>query len=148
MRRPVDIFLVALCLSALCAWAVLAQTTGPAAESASKEACLKCHGPYEKLAGAPVLYALQSGEKINPHVYVPHAAREAKSIPECGNCHQPHAIPPNKARIKGQPKADVQWCYTACHHNNDFEPCKNCHKQAQVSRSWQSALSGPLCMGG
>jgi hypothetical protein len=138
MRSGVRILFIGLCLSAA-AFAVLtktgplpvlAQTEPEGGAAVSKEVCLKCHGPYAKLAGAPAAYAAPSGEKINPHVYVPHATREATAVPECTNCHQPHAIPPDAAQIKAQPAPDAQWCYTACHHSNDFQPCKSCHKQA------------------
>ena len=94
----------------------------------SKDGCLECHGPYDKLAGASAAFAEPKGEKVNPHVYVPHASREAKAVPECANCHEPHAIPPGAEKDKARSKANVEWCYNACHHNNDFEPCKNCHK--------------------
>ncbi len=132
------IFLIGLCLWAAAFAAIvksgplpaLAQTAPEGGAAVSKEVCLKCHGPYEKLAGAPAAYAAPGGERINPHVYVPHTDREATGVPECTSCHEPHAIPPDAARIKAQPRPDVEWCYTACHHSNDFQPCKNCHKRA------------------
>jgi len=139
MRMGPRNFLMGLCVSVVAVGAlslragllpVLAQTGQGGGAAVSKEVCLKCHGPYERLAGAPAAYAAPSGEKINPHVYVPHASKEAAAIPECTSCHQAHAVPPDAAQIKAQPKADVRWCYTACHHNNDFEPCTNCHKEA------------------
>jgi hypothetical protein len=94
----------------------------------SKEACLECHGPFDKLVGAPASFTEPGGEKINPHKYVPHTSREAKAVPECTNCHRPHPVPPKAEKGAAQSKPDVQWCYTTCHHNNNFEPCKNCHK--------------------
>jgi hypothetical protein len=102
-----------------------AQPSAPA-PAASKEACLNCHGPFDKLV-ANVNYQAPSGEKITPHRYVPHSAKEAKAIPECSNCHEPHPVPP-PASAAGLPKPDVQWCYTACHHKNTFQLCKDCHK--------------------
>jgi hypothetical protein len=104
----------------------------PAAQSsvptnaASKEACLNCHGPFDKLV-ANVNYQAPSGERISPHRYVPHSAKEAKAIPECSNCHEPHPVPA-ASNVATLSKPDVQWCYTTCHHKNTFQPCKDCHK--------------------
>ncbi|HVP80464.1 MAG TPA: hypothetical protein VMV04_21480 [Thermodesulfobacteriota bacterium] len=94
----------------------------------SKEACLGCHGPFDKLAAATTGYVAPSGEKITPHRYVPHSSKEAKGIPECSNCHQPHPAEPTASDLAALAKPDVQWCYTTCHHRNNFEPCKDCHK--------------------
>ncbi len=91
----------------------------------SKDACLACHGPFDGLAAATAGYAASDGKKITPHRYVPHEAKEAKSIPECGNCHEPHPLPP--AAGKPAAKPDVQWCFVNCHHENNFESCKKCH---------------------
>lgn len=96
--------------------------------AASKEACLDCHGPFDKLAAATASYMAPSGEKITPHRYVPHNSKEAKGIPECSNCHQPHPVPPGASDLAALAKPDIQWCYTTCHHKNNFEPCKDCHK--------------------
>jgi hypothetical protein len=101
-------------------------TAAPTA--ASKEACLNCHGPFDKLATANAKYLASSGEKINPHRFVPHDSKDAKAIPGCSNCHETHPLPPKAAAIAAAlPKADVQWCYT-CHHKNNFVSCKECHK--------------------
>jgi hypothetical protein len=98
-----------------------------AAPAAAKDACLNCHGPFDKLV-ANVNYQAPSGEKISPHRYVPHSAKEAKAIPECSNCHEPHPVPPSASNVAALPKPDVQWCYTTCHHKNTFQLCKDCHK--------------------
>ena len=103
-----------------------AESAAPAA-AVSKEACLNCHGPFDKLV-ANVNYQAPSGEKITPHRYVPHSAKEAKAIPECSNCHEPHPVPPVASSVAALPKPDVQWCYTTCHHKNTFQLCKDCHK--------------------
>ncbi len=108
--------------------AAWAQDAATSAAPVPKEACLKCHGPFEKLTGAPAGFAAPSGEEINPHVFVPHTSREAKGIPECSNCHVPHGPMPGAGDVIHAPKPDVQWCYDTCHHRNTFEPCKNCHK--------------------
>jgi hypothetical protein len=105
---------------------VAAESPAPAA-AVSKEACLNCHGPFDKLV-ANVNYQAPSGEKIAPHRYVPHTAKEAKAIPECSNCHEPHPVPPVAGGVATLPKPDVQWCYTTCHHKNTFQLCKDCHK--------------------
>jgi hypothetical protein len=103
-----------------------AQPGGPPA-TASKDACLNCHGPFDKLV-ASANYQAPSGEKVTPHRYVPHNAKEAKAIPECSNCHEPHPVPPPASDLAALPKPDVQWCYTTCHHKNTFQLCKDCHK--------------------
>jgi hypothetical protein len=100
---------------------------GTPVNEASKETCLTCHGPFDKLA-ASTNYQAPSGEKISPHRYVPHTAKEAKAIPECSNCHALHPVPPTTSGLTALPKPEVQWCYTACHHKNTFQPCKDCHK--------------------
>ncbi len=141
MKSAARVAFIVLCLSVVAFFAYLKSgamplfaQTAPATGATAKEACLKCHGPYDKLAGAPAAYAAPSGEKINPHVYVPHSSKEAKAVPECTNCHQPHALPPNKAQIKSQPAPEVQWCFTACHHDNNFQPCQNCHKDMKPAQ--------------
>jgi hypothetical protein len=136
VKRSAKIFCICLCLSAAAVIGLpktgiipaLAQTAEPSGGEVPKETCLNCHGPFDKLAGAAPGYVAPSGEKVNPHVYVPHTSKEAKAVPECTNCHEPHAVPPKPADITAQPKPEVQWCYTACHHKNNFEPCKDCHK--------------------
>ena len=94
----------------------------------SKEACLNCHGPFDKLASAAASYVAPSGEKITPHRFVPHDSKGAKGIPECSNCHQPHPAEPTASDLAALAKPDVQWCYATCHHKNTFESCKDCHK--------------------
>jgi mono/diheme cytochrome c family protein len=145
MKREFDLLLKSLFLSLIAAIIILkvcampvgaataaptapSQTAGPAPAAASKEACLNCHGPFDKLAGATPSYVAPSGEKIVPHRFVPHNSREAKAIPGCNNCHEPHLVPPTAPALAALPKPDVQWCYTACHHKNNFTLCKDCHK--------------------
>jgi hypothetical protein len=147
MKRVFRIFCIGLCLSIAVLAAVSkvdpvparAQTPAPSATAASKDACLACHGPFDKLARAAAGYQAPSGEKINPHVYVPHTSKEAKAVPECANCHQPHQVPPNAEDMAALPNPDVQWCYTNCHHRNSFELCKNCHKWPRIFGSLASA---------
>jgi hypothetical protein len=100
----------------------------PAAE-VSKDMCLGCHGPFDKLATAAPGYVAPSGEKIRPHYFVPHTSKEIKAIPKCSNCHQSHPNPPTAADITAMGKPGVDWCYSTCHHENDFTPCTKCHKK-------------------
>ena len=102
--------------------------TNTSMTGSSKDRCLNCHGPFDKLAAATPNYMAQSGERITPHRYVPHDSKEAKAIPECYNCHQPHPVRPALTDLAALPKPNVQWCYTSCHHENHFTPCKNCHQ--------------------
>jgi predicted CXXCH cytochrome family protein len=106
-------------------------TTAPTSKSNTsasptdgKDVCLGCHGPFDKLTNAPKTYTAESGDKINPHQYVPHNRTDAKSIVECTNCHEPHPVPWTSEA--GLPKPEVDWCYS-CHHTNNFSPCKACH---------------------
>jgi hypothetical protein len=141
MKKDRHVLSVFLCLSAaaalffahvipLPAQAAAASSggqTAPSASASSKEACLNCHAPFEKLVGN-VNYQAPSGEKITPHRYVPHGPKDTKAIPECSNCHEPHPVPPKQSALSLLPKPDVQWCYTTCHHKNTFQLCKDCHK--------------------
>lgn len=134
MKKPFRPFLICVWLAALTLALmgriapshVLAQTSN--AVSSSKEACLGCHGPYEKLASLPPTYLAPSGEKINPHMYVPHETKQAKAIPECTDCHDPHSLPPDSSQTPAVAPPQVLWCYTSCHHTNSFKACKDCHK--------------------
>jgi predicted CXXCH cytochrome family protein len=101
-----------------------APSTAGAQESASS-ACLGCHGPFEKLASAPPFFAAPSGEKINPHRYVPH---DLKEIPDCVSCHKPHSATPSAAEIAALPKPNVTSCFE-CHHTKTFQNCQDCHKK-------------------
>jgi predicted CXXCH cytochrome family protein len=101
------------------------QLTSPAKEDEGATAdCLKCHGPFDKLASAPPSFISTSGEKITPHRYVPH---DQKDIPDCANCHQPHSANPTADEIAALPKPNVTFCFD-CHHKKNFMRCKACHK--------------------
>ena len=93
----------------------------PKAAASSKDTCLGCHGPFDKLTAATADYAMPSGEKTSPHRYVPH---KSKNIPECSNCHKPHPVP--LASKEGLPKGETDYCYT-CHHQGGLE-CGTCHQ--------------------
>jgi hypothetical protein len=100
--------------------------TSPSTAASSKDVCLDCHGPFDELAKSTMGYVAPSGEKATPHRYVPHDKKDPSAIPECSNCHQPHPVPPTSPNAV--PKASVDWCYGACHHENNFKPCQICHK--------------------
>jgi hypothetical protein len=90
-----------------------------------KDKCLGCHGPYnDKLANKAVQFKTAEGETVMPHQYVPHD--EKKDIPECTECHAPHTIPLKDKSTVVKP-ADLKWCYTYCHHKNNFQRCNECH---------------------
>jgi len=94
-------------------------------ESTVKDAvyCLKCHGPFEKLAERTKDYVTEWDEKANPHRYVKH---NTKNIVECSECHDPHPIPFQKtAEIR---KPNVDFCYS-CHHAKTLVTCTECHKE-------------------
>ena len=100
--------------------------TGPATASAAS-ACARCH-PFDKVLAASAKYVSKKGEKVNPHIYVPHDSKEEKDLPDCLKCHTAHPLSP--APAKGSidlTKMDVKWCYDACHHEKNFEPCNKCH---------------------
>jgi hypothetical protein len=104
-----------------------ASAAGPAA-APSKSECLSCHGPFDKLVEVSDKYTAPSGEKISPHRYVPHDSKKEEDIPECANCHVAHPLDP--LPVPGSvdlSKVNVQWCYTACHHEKNFTSCKSCH---------------------
>ncbi len=103
--------------------AAAAQEAGSAPAAGQKDACLACHGPLEKLAGADVRFKVDGGT-VNPHRFVPHDSKDAADFPECTVCHQVHPMPPAKGYKDA--KANVEVCYQ-CHHNYTFEPCSKCH---------------------
>lgn len=88
-------------------------------------ACLKCHGPFERLASAPPSFVAPGGEKITPHRYVPH---NGKDIPDCVACHRPHPANPTADELAALPKPGVKFCFE-CHHTETFASCKDCHKR-------------------
>jgi hypothetical protein len=94
----------------------------------SKDECLGCHGPYDKLIEATANYVAPSGEKTSPHRYVPHDSKKEDDIPECTECHTAHPVDPLPAkRSIDLSKVGVQFCYDACHHKKALTSCKGCH---------------------
>jgi cytochrome b subunit of formate dehydrogenase len=103
-------------------------SAGTTAAAMGKDACLACHGPFDKLVTAKPSFKTDSDETINPHQYVPHDEKTAKAIQECTNCHkQQHPLPPTASDLAALPKPAITWCYSACHHTYTFTPCKACH---------------------
>jgi hypothetical protein len=94
-------------------------------ESAVKDAvyCLKCHGPFEKLAERTKDYVTEWDEKANPHVYVPH---DSTKVLECSECHDLHPIPFKK--VEDARKPNVDYCYS-CHHAQTLVNCNECHQE-------------------
>jgi|WetSurMetagenome_2_1015567.scaffolds.fasta_scaffold869494_2 hypothetical protein len=86
--------------------------------------CLQCHGPFDRLASIQPRLVAPSGEKINPHVYVPH---DSKEVPDCLACHKAHSANPNSAELAALPTPTVKSCF-ACHHKENFQNCKGCHE--------------------
>ena len=95
----------------------------PLSKTTDTESCLGCHGPFEQLAKRTAAYVTDHGEKVNPHIYVPH---NSTKITTCDSCHTAHPLPVSKPGSIA--KANLQYCYSACHHENDFTPCVKCHK--------------------
>ena len=98
---------------------VAAPTNGAAS---STDACLACHGPFDKLVAANTSYVWPNGDKQTPHRYVPH---NSKTVPDCSNCHASHRVPPSASDLAAMGKADPKWCFT-CHHTGDLK-CGTCH---------------------
>jgi hypothetical protein len=99
--------------------------SAPTGGGNASAACLECHGPFEKLASAPPYFVAPSGEKINPHRFVPH---DLKDIPDCVSCHKAHSATPTSAELAALPKPNVNTCFE-CHHKRDFVNCQSCHKR-------------------
>jgi hypothetical protein len=99
-----------------------------AADPSAKEsaACLACHGgSFDKLSSKKPAFKAPTGEIINPHVYIPHKERKAENVPNCTDCHSKHSLPPAGKIDLSQVKVDS--CFRACHHDNNFKPCQDCH---------------------
>jgi hypothetical protein len=92
------------------------------------DTCLTCH-PHKKLLQATARYRTAGGVRVNPHVSIdpdspkPHAS--GKGIADCTNCHEPHPIPPEGPKQKV--KANLDYCFGACHHQRNFRRCSECH---------------------
>lgn len=104
-----------------------------AAENAKQTTamCLGCHGPYEKLVAASEDFVTEDGEKVNPHTTVDDTIlkvhESGKGIPNCETCHKPHPQP--FTTINDVAPANVEYCYLQCHHQENFTPCSECHRE-------------------
>jgi predicted CXXCH cytochrome family protein len=134
MRKMIRIrpFLIFALLCLLAAALPASQAADPQAKpdasatpSGDKDGCLQCHGPFDNLAAGPKKFTAESGDKINPHQYVPHNRKTEKGIPVCTKCHKPHPLPLTSK--KDVPEPGIEWCYT-CHHTEEFKACVSCHK--------------------
>ena len=129
MKKYCHLFLIVLVPALIFGTLMLATAAAPQDDAKkeepkpTKETCLACHGPFDKLAEATADYETPSGEKTSPHKYIPHV--DKKDIPDCTECHTPHPVPiQDKAAVV---KATVDYCYTSCHHAHNFQPCSACH---------------------
>jgi hypothetical protein len=115
--------------AAVLAFSLTSGAASPASKpSARSPSCLDCHGPFDKLSASTSAWKAPSGEQTSPHRYVPHDSHKADDVPECKNCHAVHPqTPPPPAGSIDLTKVKVDWCYTTCHHEKTFEPCKKCH---------------------
>jgi cytochrome c553 len=101
----------------------------------AKTVCLACHS-YDEVIAKTADHMMPGGDKISPHRYVdfragkdpalkPHRVTGVENIPECSNCHKgqpvPHTGPVDRSALK------VDFCYTSCHHQENFSPCSECH---------------------
>lgn len=87
------------------------------------EGCLRCHGPFDKLAERTADYVTVWDEHVNPHMYVPH---DSQTVVDCSSCHDPHPIP--YAPAEGGRKPSVEYCYS-CHHTEELVSCSQCHNE-------------------
>jgi hypothetical protein len=90
--------------------------------------CLGCHGPFDKVMEASANWTMADGKKLNPHRYVPHDSKLEDEVPDCTHCHTAHPLDPlPAAKSIDLSKLNEQWCYQACHHEKNFQSCKDCH---------------------
>jgi hypothetical protein len=94
----------------------------PLPEKPTSAFCLGCHGPFDALSKRSSEYVSEQGEKANPHLYIPH---DSKQIAKCVDCHDTHPLPVTEPENIAKP--GLQYCYS-CHHEENFEPCAQCHK--------------------
>lgn len=99
----------------------------PLPVKASPDFCLSCHGPYDQLIALTANYVIGAGMRgeglaANPHGFVPH---ESANIIECKSCHTVHPVP--VISLDEIQKANTNYCFAACHHEDTFDPCSDCH---------------------
>jgi hypothetical protein len=124
MQKRVSISFIASVVLAVCgSFALATQEAKQPASKVTKEQCLACHGPYEKIAKATENFKTPNEETTTPHKYIPH---DSTDIPECTECHIAHTIPLQDKSTVVKPK-DLGFCYDSCHHMKNLQPCKSCH---------------------
>lgn len=96
----------------------------PLPMEAETDFCLGCHGPFEELAARTAGTLIVEDVEANPHMYVPH---KSTKVFTCDACHDVHLLPVSPADEITQ--ADVQYCFLACHHEEDFRSCEECHDE-------------------
>jgi hypothetical protein len=89
-------------------------------------ACITCHS-FEALNARKASFKAERDEMVNPHLYIPHNEKKPENVQDCINCHTQHPIP-LKEKVDLS-KVNVDSCYLACHHQQNFEPCNKCHKK-------------------
>jgi|WetSurSiteA1Bulk_404760.scaffolds.fasta_scaffold47793_2 hypothetical protein len=125
MQKRFSLSFIALVVLAVFGSIALAtQEAKKPAEKITKDMCLGCHGPYEKIIKATENFKTPNGDASTPHRYVPH---DSKDIPECTECHVPHGLTPLPEKSTVEKPKDVQFCYDGCHHMRNLQSCKNCH---------------------
>ncbi|MDR0515366.1 MAG: hypothetical protein LBG81_09480, partial [Coriobacteriaceae bacterium] len=97
--------------------------------------CHDCHGTDTDLKEATSGYKDAAGEAFNPHNPVDRKETDprkthtspAAALLRCTLCHGTHSLPydPDEATVK---QADASYCYRACHHQDNFRPCWECHE--------------------
>ncbi len=96
----------------------------PLPADANPDFCLGCHSPYEELIALTKDSLVdEEGVTGNPHGYIPHTST---NIIACDACHDVHTLPVTP--LDEIPQASAQYCYRACHHEENFEPCQSCHE--------------------
>jgi hypothetical protein len=107
------------------ATASAATATAAATKPSAAPTCVKCH-PFDKVIETSKDWKTPGGDKVNPHIYIPHSSKKAEDMPDCLKCHKEHSMPPKEGEVDLK-KMDVQWCYDACHHEKNFVKCDKCH---------------------
>jgi hypothetical protein len=97
----------------------------PKSSSNLEKSCLDCHGPFKELISKTIGFKVDTGRTVNPHRYVPHDSEDIEDIPKCFSCHIDHTVPLESKKTPS--KANIEWCYSFCHHIRDFRNCQECH---------------------
>jgi hypothetical protein len=118
------LLLIVLVIFSIFGSLALAMQDSKKPEKIDKEKCLGCHGPFDKIAKATENWKAPSGETTTPHRYIPH---DSEDVPECTECHMPHTLLPLPDKSAVVKPKDMEFCFNACHHAKNLQPCKTCH---------------------